>query len=322
VKIVILDAHTLNPGDLSWAALEALGSCEIHPRTPADQVLEHARGAEIVLTNKTSLTRSALSALPGLRYVGVLATGYDVVDVRAAAELGVVVTNVPAYSTASVAQLTFALLLELTQHVARHADAARRGRWTASGEFAFWERPLVELSGLTLGIVGLGRIGSAVASVGAAFGMNVVAVSRRSTASGDSVPRLALDELLRAADVLSLHCPLTHETAQLVNAERLTRMKRTGLLINTARGALIDESALAQALEAGTIAGAALDVLSVEPPPRDHPLLHARNCLVTPHIAWATRASRERLLEMAIDNVRAFLVGSPRNVVSAAPAAR
>lgn len=312
----MLDAHTLNPGDLSWAALEALGSCEIHRRTAPDELLARARGAEILLTNKTPLTRAELSALPALRYIGVLATGHDVVDARAAAERGVVVTNVPAYGTASVAQLTFALLLELCNHVAVHADAARSGRWSASGEFAYWERPLVELAGLKLGIVGLGRIGQAVAGIGAALGMRVVAAARQPAPKPLAVERLPLEQVFEEADVLSLHCPLTPSTARLVSAERLSRMKPSAFLINTARGGLIDEAALADALGERHIAGAALDVLAVEPPPHDHPLLRAPNCLVTPHIAWATRASRARLLETAVDNVRAFLAGTPRNVVS------
>jgi glycerate dehydrogenase len=317
VKIVVLDAHTLNPGDLSWDELAALGSCEVHARTPPDQVRARAAGAEIVITNKTRLTRSEILALPALRYIGVLATGHDVVDVRAAAERSVIVTNVPAYGTDSVAQMTFALLLELSNHVGQHAEAARAGRWHASGEFAYWERSLLELSGMTLAVIGLGRIGQAVARIGAAFGMRVIAASARAGgAEIESVERVWLDEAFARADVLSLHCPLTPETARLAGAERLARMKPSALLINTARGGLIDEAALAHALASGKLAGAALDVLSVEPPPPDHPLLRAPNCLVTPHIAWATRAARARLLDIAVGNVRAFLAGSPRNVVT------
>jgi glycerate dehydrogenase len=318
VKIVVLDAHTLNPGDLSWDALAALAPCEVHARTPPDHVLARAAGAEIVITNKTRLTRSDISALPALRYIGVLATGHDVVDVRAAAERSVIVTNVPAYGTESVAQMTFALVLELCNHVGQHAEAARAGRWLASGEFAYWERPLLELSGMTLAVIGFGRIGQTVARIGAAFGMRVIAASAR-TGSMDvaAVERVSLDEAFARADVLSLHCPLTPETARLVSAERLSRMKPSALLINTARGGLIDEAALAHALATGKLAGAALDVLSVEPASPDHPLLRAPNCLVTPHMAWATRAARSRLLDIAIGNVRAFLAGSPRNVVTA-----
>lgn len=317
MKIVVLDAHTLNPGDLSWDELAALAPCEVHARTPPDQILARAAGAEIVITNKTRLTRGEIFALPALRYIGVLATGHDVVDVRAAAERSVIVTNVPAYGTDSVAQMTFALLLELCNHVGQHAEAARAGRWHTSGEFAYWERPLLELSGMTLAVIGLGRIGQAVARIGAAFGMRVIAASARAGGADiDGVERVALDEAFARADVLSLHCPLTPETARVVSAERLSRMKPSALLINTARGGLIDEAALVRALESGKLAGAALDVLSVEPGPPEHPLMRAPNCLITPHIAWATRGARARLLDIAIGNVRAFLAGSPRNVVT------
>ncbi|MFI5306209.1 MAG: D-2-hydroxyacid dehydrogenase [Polyangiales bacterium] len=317
MKIVVLDAHTLNPGDLSWAELTALGACEVHGRTEPDDVLARAADAEIVLTNKTRLRREQIAALPKLRYVGVLATGYDVVDIAAAAERGVVVTNVPSYGTASVAQMTFALLLELCNHVGLHAEAASMGRWSRAGEFSHRERPLVELDGLTLSIVGLGRIGRRVAEIGAAFGMHVLGVAGRSLPPADlALEACGLDAAFARADVLSLHCPLTAETARMVDARRLSSMKRNALLINTARGALIDEVALVSALQRDEIAGAALDVLAVEPPPADHPLLHAPRCLVTPHIAWATYASRARLLAAAVDNVRAFLAGAPRNVVS------
>lgn len=318
MRIVVLDSYTLNPGDLGWDALERLGTCEIHARTPPEEVVDRARGAEIVLTNKVQLSRAELEALAGLRYVGVLATGHDAVDARAAAELGVVVTNVPAYGTASVAQMTFALLLELCNHVGLHAEAARSGRWSASGEFAYWERPLLELAGLTLGIVGLGEIGQAVARIGAAFGMRVIAASSKTRApDGLVLELLPLRAVFEQADVLSLHCPLAPDTQRLVDAERLAWMKPSALLINTARGGLIDDIALRDALVQGRLAGAALDVLAQEPPPADHPLLSAPRCLVTPHIAWATRAARKRLLEIAVGNVAAFLAGAPRNVVRA-----
>jgi glycerate dehydrogenase len=315
-RIVVLDAHTLNPGDLSWSELEALGRCTVHARTAPEEVIERASDAHIVLTNKTRLGASELAGLACLRYVGVLATGHDVVDVRVAAARGVVVSNVPAYGTESVAQATFALLLELCNHVGLHAQAAREGRWSASGEFSHRERPLLELAGRTLGIVGLGRIGSAVAAIGAAFGMDVIAVSSRRAPPGSRVRVVPLDQLLEQADVVSLHCPLTPETVRLIDAPRLARMRRHALLINTARGGLIDEAALFAALEAGRLGGAALDVLSSEPPPADHPLLRAPNCLVTPHIAWATHAARARLLAIAVDNVRAFLAAQPQNAVA------
>jgi glycerate dehydrogenase len=319
-EIVVLDAHALNPGDLSWEPLHALGTCAIHARTPAGAVVARAARAAVVLTNKTPLGQAEIAALPALRYVGVLATGYDVIDVRAAAARGVTVTNVPAYSTDSVAQMTFALLLELCQRTGDHARAARAGRWHQSGDFAYYEHPLRELAGSTLGIVGLGRIGQAVARIGAAFGMRVIAAaSERGAAAGAAelphVERAPLAEVFARADALSLHCPLTAATERLVNAERLSWMKPSAFLINTARGGLIDEPALARALAQGALAGAALDVLSAEPAPPAHPLLRAPNCIVTPHIAWATRAARERLLRIAIDNVRAFLAGAPQNVV-------
>lgn len=316
MKIVVLDGYTLNPGDLSWEPLRAMGECEIWDRTPRAEVVKRAAGAEIVLTNKTRLDQAAIEAMPRLRYVGVLATGYDVVDVRAAAERGIVVTHVPSYGTESVAQATFALLLALTNHVARHADAARAGRWRASGDFAYTERPLVELFGLTLGIVGLGRIGQAVSRIAQGFGMRVIACDPGAApASGPSVEIVTLDVLFERADVVSLHCPLTPATERLVDAARLAHMKPGAILINTARGGLLDEAAVAEALASGRLAGAGLDVLSVEPPPDDHPLLHAPNCVVTPHNAWATRASRARLLDAAVENVRAFLEGRARNVV-------
>jgi len=317
VRIVVLDAHTLNPGDLSWSELQALGPCTVHARSAPNQVIERSGDAEIVLTNKTRIGAAELSGMARLRYVGVLATGHDVVDVGAATARGVVVTNVPAYGTESVAQLSFALLLELCNHVGLHAQAAREGRWSASGEFSHRERSLLELAGRTLGIVGLGRIGSAVAAIAAAFGMDVIAVSSRSAPVGSAVRVLPLEAVLERSDVLSLHCPLTPATARLIDAPRLARMRPHALLINTARGGLIDEAALLAALQTGRLGGAALDVLSSEPPPADHPLLHAPNCLVTPHIAWATHAARSRLLAIAVDNVRAFLAGRPQNRVVA-----
>ena len=315
MNIVVLDGHTLNPGDLSWDALRTLGECTVHDRTPRDQVVARAREAEIALTNKVVFDRAVLAQLPRLRYIGVLATGYNVVDVAAAAAQGIVVTNVPAYSTRSVAQLTFALLLELTQRVGDHARAVREGRWTRSPDFCFWDHPLVELDGLTMGIVGFGHIGRSVAALAQAFGMRVLAHSRTPRAA-PGVAWVDLDALFERSDVVSLHCPLTPETRDLVNAERLARMKPTAFLINTGRGPLVNERDLAEALDAGRLAGAGLDVLSAEPPPADHPLLAARNCLITPHIAWATRAARERLMRTVVENVRAFLAGAQQNRVT------
>jgi glycerate dehydrogenase len=321
MKIVILDGYTLNPGDMSWQALEALGDCAVYERTPKDQVLERAAGADIVLTNKVFFGREEIGRLPQLRYIGVTATGYNIVDVEAARQHNVTVTNVPAYSTASVAQLTFALLLELTQQVGHHARLVREGRWTAAADFCFWDRPLVELDGLTLGIVGFGAIGSRIARLARAFGMQVLVHTAhpekyRETAEGRGVCFVGLDELFRDSDAVTLHCPLTEETRGMVGARRLTLMKPTAFLLNTSRGPLVDEAALAAALNAGRLAGAGLDVLSAEPPPADNPLLQAANCCITPHIAWATRAARERLMATAVANVRAFLDGKPQNMVS------
>lgn len=316
MKIVVLDGHTLNPGDLSWDSLRGLGDCEVYERTLENQVIPRALGAQFLLTNKTPLTRTHLEQLPDLRYIGVLATGTNVVDLAAARERGIPVTNVPAYGTRSVAQATIALLLELTQHVGAHSRGAREGRWARSPDWCYWDSPLIELDGLTMGIVGFGRIGQAVGELARGFGMKVLATSRAGAANQSLSLMVSLDRLFRDSDVVSLHCPLTPETRNLVNAERLSWMKPSAFLLNTSRGLLVDEAALACALNAGKIAGAGLDVLSQEPPPADHPLLHARNCIVTPHQAWATRAARARLLKAAVENIRAFLDNKPQNVVN------
>ena len=316
-SIAILDAFTANPGDLDWSALSQFAPVRIYDRTEPDEIVARATGASIVLTNKTQLTAATIAALPDLRYVGVLATGYNVVDVAAARARGVVVANVPAYGTASVAQAVFALLLELTHRTGHHAKAVREGRWSMCPDFSFWDFPLVELAGRTFGVVGYGQIGRAVARVAAAFGMKVIATKSDDREGRDGeVELVAMDTLFREADVISLHCPLTPKTQGLVNAKRLGRMKSTALLINTGRGPLIVESDLAAALNAGRIAGAGLDVLSVEPPPPGHPLFTAANCLITPHFAWATREARGRLIAIATENVRAFLAGTPQNVVN------
>ncbi len=316
MQIVVLDAHTLNPGDLSWDGLKALGSCDIYDRTPPAQVIARAANAEIILLNKVVLTRDRLERLPKLRYIGVLATGTNVVDLAAARGRHITVTNVPAYSTRSVAQITFALLLELTHHVGHHAQSVRDGRWTRSKDFCYWDYPLIELDGLTMGLIGFGRIGQAAADLARAFGMNVLACSPSLKTAPRSVRVVDVETLFRQSDVVSLHCPLTPQTRQLVNAERLAWMKPTAFLLNTSRGPVIDEPALAAALSAGRIAGAGLDVLSVEPPPPDNPLLTARNCIITPHQAWASGAARVRLMHIAVENVQAFLAGQPQNVVN------
>ena len=315
MKIVVLDGHTLNPGDLSWDALRALGTCEVFERSAPSEVLSRAHDAEVVLTNKTVLSSETLSALPKLSYIGVLATGYNVVDVAAARTRGITVTNIPGYGTRSVAQHTMALLLELANHVGLHAQQTARGKWSEAKDWCYWDRPLLELDGLTIGIVGYGAIGRCVAELARAFGMKILATSRKRQEAGPGICWTSLDALLGSSNVVSLHCPLTDETRSLINARSLARMKPTAFLINTSRGPLIDEPALAAALHAGQIAGAALDVLSAEPPPLDHPLLSAPNCLITPHQAWASGAARARLLATAVENLRAFLVGSPVNVI-------
>lgn len=316
MRCVVLDGYTLNPGDLSWAALEALLPCTVYPRTEPGDLVDRAQDVELVLVNKIELPACVLDQLPRLRYVGVLATGFDGVDTTETHRRGVLVTNVPIYGTQSVAQMVFAHLLHYTQSVAQHARGVAAGRWTQSADWCYWERPLIELAGRTMGIVGFGRIGQATAVLARAFGMTVLACSAEPVESSDLVTGADLDTLFRDSDVISLHCPLTAETRNLVDRRRLSLMKPSAYLINTSRGALIDKAALAEALESGRIAGAGLDVLTEEPPPADHPLVGARNCTITPHIAWATREARQRLLDTAVENVRAFLAGHPRNVVT------
>ena len=314
--IIVLDGFTLNPGDLNWDELKALGSCGIFDRSSPGEVVKRAGRAEILLTNKTILTRPQLEQLPGLKYIGVLATGTNIVDLAAARERGISVTNVPAYGTKSVAQTTLALLLELTQQVGHHARTVREGRWARSPDWCYWDYPLVELDGLTMGIVGLGRIGRAVAELAAGLGMKVHASTPNPRLVPDVVHVVELPQLFRESEGVSLHCPLTPETNGLVNAEQLSWMKPTAVLLNTSRGPLVDEPALADALNKGRLAGAGLDVLSAEPPAADNPLVSAKNCIITPHLAWGTRAARSRLLKIAVENVRAFLSGKPQNVVN------
>ena len=317
MRIVVLDGYTLNPGDLTWDALKALGPCEVYDRTGPTQVVERASGAQIVLTNKTVLPRAAIAQLSPLKYIGVLATGFNVVDVEAAKQRGICVTNVPAYGTPSVAQMVFAHLLHFTQHVGEHSQSVHNGDWSRSPDFCYWNYPLVELAGLTMGIVGLGRIGRQTVKLALAFGMKVIYFDvTLDPAVPTEVVAVDLDTLFRDSDVVSLHCPLTQDNKGLVNRQRLEMMKPTAFLINTGRGPLIDEPSLADALNRGRIAGAGLDVLCEEPPPLDNPLLHAKNCTITPHIAWATKAARQRLMDIAVSNVRAFIQGNPQNVVN------
>jgi glycerate dehydrogenase len=316
MKIVVLDGYTVNPGDNPWDELARLGTLEVFERTPPELLLERARDADVLVTNKTPLRRDALAKLDRLRGVSILATGYDVVDVAYAKERGVWVSNVPAYSTASVAQHAIALLLELCQHVGLHAASVRAGDWSRAPDFCYWNEPLVELDGLTLGVVGFGAIGRRVATIAGALGMKIVTTrSRRGAARPDDVATVPLERLLAESDVLTLHCPLTDETRRLVRRDTLALMKKSALIVNTARGALVDEADLAAALVRGSIGGAALDVLSVEPPPLDHPLLTAPRCLVTPHQAWTSLAARRRLLAVTVANVRGFQTGNPQNLV-------
>ncbi len=317
-KAVVLDGYTLNPGDLSWGPFERLVELEVHPRTAPADVVARSSGAPVLFTNKTPLRETALRQLPELRYIGVLATGYDIVDTAAAADLGIAVTNVPTYGTDSVAQFAFALLLELCHRVQRHADSTAAGGWARSPDWSYHLHPLTELAGKTFGIVGLGRIGRRTARIADAFGMRILGAD---VARGEPLPYegfewVEVDELFERSDAVSLHCPLTPETRGLVNAARLSHMKPGALLINTSRGPLVVEQDLAGALVSGRLAGAALDVLPVEPPTAGSPLLGLPNCLVTPHIAWATKEARSRLLHQAAANLEAFLAGAPVNVVN------
>ncbi|MCF8029559.1 MAG: D-2-hydroxyacid dehydrogenase [Desulfohalobiaceae bacterium] len=318
MRIVVLDGYTMNPGDLSWQPLYDLGECTIYDRSTAEQVVERAAGAQIVLTNKTPISARHLDELEGLQYIGMLSTGYDVVDVHAAARKNIPVTNVPGYATDSVAQMVLAHLLHFTQHAAHHSQGVRRGEWSARSDFCYWDLPLVELRGMTFGVVGLGRIGSRVADLARTLGMRVLAhtLSGKSTVP-EGVELTDLETLLRESDVVSLHCKLSEKSRELIDAKRLALMKDSALLINTSRGPLVQEQALADALNEGRLAGAGMDVMSREPPAPDNPLLTAKNCLITPHISWATTAARQRLLQGVAENIRRFLQSDPVHVVNA-----
>jgi glycerate dehydrogenase len=315
--MVILDGYTLNPGDLDWTPLKEMGSCLIHDYSEPDQIVERATGADVVLTNKTPLTAETIAALPELRYIGVLATGVNIVDLEAARDRGLIVTNVPGYGTESVAQMTFALLLELVHQVGHHALLARNGSWSRSVYFSLYDRPLTELAGKTLGIVGYGQIGRQVARIANAFNMKVLASTAHPENHRDDedVEFIDVDNLFSESDIISLNCPLTDTTRHLVNTARLARVKQGALLINTGRGQLIDEAEVVEALEEGYLGGYATDVLSVEPPDEENPLFSAPNCIITPHIAWATKEARQRLLNIAISNVAAYKDGAPKNRV-------
>ena len=317
MKIVVLDGYTLSPGDISWDEVEAFGETALYDRTDACDTVARAKGAEVVLTNKTEVGRAEIDALlPELKYIGVLATGYNVVDVAYAQEKGVVVTNVPGYGYDAVAQMVFALILELTNRVAHHDATVKAGKWAECEDFCYWDYPQVGLSGLTLGIFGYGGIGKGVAGLARAFGMTVLVHTRTTPkGGGEGVTFCDRERLISESDVITLHCPLTESTLKMVDEAWLANMKETSYLINTSRGAVIDEAALASALNAGQIAGAGLDVLDVEPPSPDNPLLTAKNCYITPHIAWATRKARARLMDIAVENIRLYLDGTPSNCV-------
>ena len=317
MKIVVLDGYTLNPGDLSWEALEKLGDTTIHEYSAADEVVPNAQGADIIMPNKAVISREVIEQLPDLKYIGVQATGYNVIDLEAASKKNIVVTNIPTYGTPSVGQMVFAHLLNLTQRVAHHAETVKKERWTNCRDFCYWDFPLTELMGLTMGIVGYGRIGQRTGDIARAFGMKVLAHDEYiKPADFPDAEFVSIEDIFKRSDAISLHCPLTPETDKLANAERLALMKPTAFLINTSRGPLVDDQALADALNAGTLAGAGLDVLSVEPPPMDNPLITAKNCFITPHIAWATRSARSRLLDTLVENAKAWIDGKPQNVVN------
>lgn len=318
MKIVVLDGHTLNPGDLSWDGLKELGDTVVYDRTPADRTVERIGNAEIVITNKTVIDRTVLDSCPSLRYVGVLATGYNVVDMEAAKEKGIAVTNVPSYGTSAVGQFAIALLLEICHHIGEHGRSVRDGEWTNSPDFCYWKQPLIELDDKTMGIIGFGHIGRRTGLIAQALGMRILAGGSRRVPEleSETVKYVEMDELLETSDVISLHCPLMDKTRGIINRNSIAQMKDGVIIINTSRGPLIVEDDLAQALNSGKVYAAGLDVVSIEPVRADNPLLTARNCIITPHIAWAPVEARERLLNIAVDNLRRFLAGSPVNLVN------
>lgn len=317
MKIVILDGYTLNPGDLSWEGLKKLGELTVYDRTPKDKIVERISDAEIVFTNKVPITREVLEKT-NIKYIGVLATGYDVVDVNAAKEKGIPVTNIPTYGTASVAQMVFAHILEICHRVAAHSEVVKAGEWTNNPDWCFWKYPLIELADKNMGIIGYGRIGQAVGKIAQAFGMKVLAHDKyqNKDLESETMKYVSLDELLKNSDVISLHCPLTEENRGIINKSTIAKMKDSVIIINTARGQLIVEEDLAEALNQGKVYAAGLDVVSKEPIEADNPLLKAKNIFITPHIAWAPKESRQRLIDIAVDNLRAFLEGQPVNVIN------
>lgn len=316
MNIVILDGYTENPGDLSWAGFEELGALTVHDRTPADKIIERIAGAEIVITNKTPVSRETIDACPNIKYIGVLATGYNIVDVDAAKQKGIVVTNIPTYGTDAVGQFAIALLLEICHHIGHHSEAVHEGRWEHSDDFCFWDYPLIELAGKTMGIIGFGRIGQSTGKIAKALGMRIVACDEHQSDSGKTIAEyVGFDELLSQSDVISLHCPLLPSTQGLINSDNIAKMKDGVIILNNSRGPLIVEQDLADALNSGKAYAAGIDVVSSEPIKGDNPLLKAKNCIITPHISWAPKESRSRLMDIAVDNLKKFIDGHPVNKV-------
>lgn len=317
MKIVVLDGYAANPGDLSWDALKDLGECVIYDRTASAELLERAKDADVLLTNKVVISAETMAQLPNLKYIGVLATGYNIVDIDTARKHGIVVTNIPAYSTNSVAQMVFAHLLNITQRVGHYSHHIKKdAAWTNSKDFCYWDTPLMELDGLKMGIIGLGNTGMATAKIALSFGLDVYAFTSKTQAQlPEGIKPASMDEIFSKCDIVSLHCPLTEKTKYLINAERLKTMKPTAIVINTGRGPLVNEQDLADALNNGIIYAAGVDVLSTEPPKADNPLLSAKNCFITPHVAWATKAARVRLMDIAVNNLKGFIRGDVQNVV-------
>ena len=317
MRIVVLDGYGLNPGDLSWDAMKELGDLTVYDRTSPCELLQRAAEADVLITNKTVITKDDLQKLPAVKYIGVLATGYNIVDIEAAKERGIVVTNIPAYSTNSVAQMVFAHILNITQRVGHYAHANKNGRWDQNPDFCYWDTNLIELDGKSIGIIGLGNTGYATSQIALSFGMKVYAyTSKHQFQLPVGIHKLELDELFKTCDIISLHCPLTPSTKEIVNKERLALMKPTAIIINTGRGPLVNEHDLADALNEGKIAAAGVDVLSTEPPKADNPLLKAKNCFITPHIAWATKEARVRLMDIAVNNLKSFKQGKVINNVA------
>ncbi|RIH63850.1 D-2-hydroxyacid dehydrogenase [Mariniphaga sediminis] len=316
MKIVVLDGYTSNPGDLSWEGIQQLGDCTVYDRTPPEKTAERSKGAQAVFTNKVVFDKAIINQLPDLQFIGVLATGYNVVDLEAASAAGIVVANIPAYSTTSVAQMVFSHILHQVQNISEHAASVKKGDWATSIDFSYHITPQTELEGKTLGIIGFGQIGQAVAKIGLAFGMNILFNNRSQKGTGLKARQVDLDTLLAESDFISVNCPLTSKNEGFINKATIEKMKPSAILINTGRGPLINEHDLAEALNSGRIAGAGLDVLSTEPPSPDNPLSQAKNCHITPHIAWATTEARKRLIHIATENLKTFIEGNPQNVVS------